>query len=690
MHRKFVLPIALALAALASWPGSAPAGQSAAGWQWRQNGYGGGGRFTAVAFDVLDPATVYVGSDVAGFFRSRDAARSFTPLGRDLTGLAVADILSTPDAGLLILTDNGLFVSDDQGETQRSVSAAIRYADRQPGSRLILPAPDGGYFVATDDNGVYRAAPDATEWRLEPLGLAGVKVNGLALWQGLLYVATDQGVRRLDQGVFVRVNQGLPGSSPRITDIAADARGLYCLEYHCGLYALSGDVWTAKGPSPAQLPGTGRPTFKNLAANPARPGDLLAASHPDHWPHLLLKTPDAGASWRQSTQFILDDEPPNWATGLQAVERIAFSPDGALGVLADWWNVWRTVDGGASWRQCRKGLQNTVVNAIAVHPDNAERLYLATSDNGLMRSDDGGAHWRRSMAGVVDGDAKAVVLAPGRPDTVYLLMTPWESQDTADAVYFHVYRSDDAGETWRLYRLSDRRKSLAVDYADGKATALAVAPDAPDLVYAAVNGYGIYALDAGARPTGGDLPGRNIAATIPTPYFHGAQALLIPPGDPKTLYAATLEGGLYRTSDGGVSWRQLPGTAGFVFAVAADPGAPTHLLAAAAQKTLLESRDGGASWQSRPLPGERPDEQPASAVAFGPPGSGLVFVGTAAYDNKIADGLFVSTDGGAAYARADNALPRVGVNALAVRRQQPQEALVGFNGLGLYSVGRPH
>jgi photosystem II stability/assembly factor-like uncharacterized protein len=664
--------------------------QAAPVWHWRQVGYGGGGRFTAAAIDPRQPDTVYVGSDVAGFFRSRDRGASFIPLGRNLTSCDVADIFPDPESGrLFVLTADGLSVSQDQGTTLTSLSREIRYANREPGTNLLLAAGDGSLFAATDADGVFRVEPVDQGWLVTPLGLAGAKVNGLALLDGRLFAATDQGVRRLAQGAFEPMDRGLPLLGRDITDITVQDGVLYCLDKQGGLYALTGTVWESRGPRPTALPSMGQPAYKNLGHNPAKPGALFVATHPSHWPNLLVTTADAGLHWNLVTHFTLTDGPPNWASGLESIERIIFSRDGRLGILNDWWNVWRSLDGGNNWLQCHKGLQNTVVADIAVRPDDPKRLYLAVHDNGLMRSDDGGASWYRSMAGVADGNATAVALAPGHPDIVYLLLAPWTSQDTKDLVRFLLYRSDDGGKTWQRFRFADKRKALTADYADGVPMALGVDPRDPSRVLVAVNGYGIYALNTGTPPTGDDdVPAQNIATAVTTPYFKSSAALLLDPARPDTLYAATQEGGAWKTTDAGAHWTRLAGAPNFLFALAMDPADANHLFAAGADKILAESRDAGASWTTLPLPGERPDWIPASTVAFGPPGSNLVFAGTAAYDNKTADGLFISRDGGKHFEKAESALPQVGISALAVSRERPAEVLVGFNGLGLYAVSR--
>lgn len=178
------------------------------------------------------------------------------------------------------------------------------------------------------------------------------------------------------------------------------------------------------------------------------------------------------------------------------------------------------------------------------------------------------------MAGVEEGDARAVALAPGHPKTVYLLMVPWKPGHTADTTYFYLYRSDDGGATWQRHRFHDRPKTMAVAYASGLPCSLAVSRATPDRVYVAVSGYGVYALDTAQAPANGeDAPAQNITAGLATPYFTGAASLLLVPGDPETLYAATLEGGVWRTRDAGATWEALPATRGFVFALAVDRSA---------------------------------------------------------------------------------------------------------------------
>src|ERR671925_1771879 len=76
----------------------------------------------------------------------------------------------------------------------------------------------------------------------------------------------------------------------------------------------------------------------------------------------------------------------------------------------------------------------------------------------------------------------------------------------------------------------------------------------------------------------------------------GAQCLAVDPADPDVVYAGLREGGVRRTSDGGRSWVDCALPAPGVFSVAVSPvdGAG---YAGAEPRALFRSEDGGSSWR---------------------------------------------------------------------------------------------
>jgi hypothetical protein len=139
-----------------------------------------------------------------------------------------------------------------------------------------------------------------------------------------------------------------------------------------------------------------------------------------------------------------------------------------------------------------------------------------------------------------------------------------------------------------------------------------------------------------------------------------------PAGDPRTVFAVTQPPGLFQTSDGGDSWREIsafveipgaerwcvpvdPPQPGRARTVLVYPAAPYRFLVGVEVGGVIASGDGGSTWRCR-LPGGNPDIH----VLIGHPGRPGVVFATTGYgriddsepmEQRIA-GLFRSDDGG--------------------------------------------
>jgi photosystem II stability/assembly factor-like uncharacterized protein len=169
----------------------------------------------------------------------------------------------------------------------------------------------------------------------------------------------------------------------------------------------------------------------------------------------VYRTTDGGDSWQKM--------------GLETTERIArvqVSPADsnvvwvcATGHLWDGHperGVYKTADGGKSWKKVLYVDPDTGCSDLAVDPQDPSILYAGMwqfrrtphsfssggKGSGLYKSTDGGDTWRQVKTGLPAGDKGriAVAVAPSRASVVYALV---ESKDT------FLYRSDDTGESWR-------------------------------------------------------------------------------------------------------------------------------------------------------------------------------------------------------------------------------------------------
>lgn len=645
---------------------------------WQPSSYGGGGRFMAIAIDPANPKNVYVGSDVAGIFRSRDGGNRFELAGKGLEGFAVADIAinPAPPHQVVALTDEGLYYSIDRGDNWIRVSGDIRYTSRFFGSRLLLFTRNS-LWVGTDTKGVFMLPLNNLKAFPQPFpGLERFKVNGLTVYDGYLYAGTSLGVYRLEAQNWRIQNQGLLKGAVEITDIASSHNSLYLVEKQGGLFR-----WNTTALEWENRPVSLQPKpkgYKSLFVHPNNPDMVLIGSHPENWPHLLFKTQDGGSTWKSVLSFQVDPEAPsNWTRTLSGAEKMALVPGTSQTLfMTDWWNLWQSTDGGEHWHQKHNGLQNTVINDLKVHPRNPKILYLCAADNGLMISEDSGKKWRRAMNGIADGHAQEIEISRNDPSRLVLLMNPWGKKGK-----IHVYVSRNAGETWRDVGFAVPVETLPKrGYVDGLATNVELDPLSDDTIYVGTNGYGVYkTVNAGKSWS-------PMNQGLATPFIKGPGALRLHPRLPGTLFAGTQTGGIYKSTNGAGSWQRVSTGERFVFGMAIDPLTPSRIVAGCGGNSLLISNDTGKSWQETHLPVTASPQMAVYSVAFHPLRSGVVWAGTIRYDVRATEGLFISTDGAKAFRQVPMDIPKVNMNVITFATGEPATGYVGFNGTGIFRI----
>lgn len=205
-----------------------------------------------------------------------------------------------------------------------------------------------------------------------------------------------------------------------------------------------------------------------------------------------------------------------------------------------------------------RGGRTRAVTGVATQPN---VFYIGAVNGGVWKTDDAGNTWHSVFDDQPTQSIGSIAVAPSDPNILYV--GSGEGQHRPDlSVGDGIYKSTDAGKTWTHLGLRDGQQipGLAVD------------PSNPNRVFAAVLGhpYGPNAERGVYRSLDG---GNTWQQVLFKDENTGAYSVAIDPSQPQTVYASLWqdrlgpwedknqyqgpEGGLFKSTDGGTTWRKL-------------------------------------------------------------------------------------------------------------------------------------
>jgi photosystem II stability/assembly factor-like uncharacterized protein len=223
-----------------------------------------------------------------------------------------------------------------------------------------------------------------------------------------------------------------------------------------------GRTWTDPQEANVKFPEDAGLSLKNIWQ--IRPG---RASDPDTMylgvePASLFVSKDGGETWELVRG--LHDHPhrTKWEPGGGGLclHTIVLDPNDAkrMTVAISTGGVYRTYDGGQTWRARNKGVTaeflpdkhpefGQCVHKVVMHPQYPERFFLQ-NHWGLFKSEDGAESWQDMATGVPSTFGFAMAMHPHDPEVVYIIPIESDMFRVMPGGKMRVYRTRDAGGTW--------------------------------------------------------------------------------------------------------------------------------------------------------------------------------------------------------------------------------------------------
>ena len=397
---------------------------------------------------------------------------------------------------------------------------------------------------------------------------------------------------------------GPASMSGRISDLAvyeANPAIFYVATAHGGVWKTINNGTTFE----AQFQDQGLMSVGDIAISQSNPDLVWVGSGESNnrqstsWGDGVYKSTDGGKTWKhvglKTSRYInrIVIDPRANDTVLVAATGSLWGPGGERG-------VYKTTDGGATWKQTLKVDDDTGANDLVMDPNDSRIVYASTYQrrrtaccmngggpgSGLWKSSDGGDTWTRLKTGIPEGSLGriAVDVYRRRPNILYALIEgaaaagrggrgaggadegPGQAAapqggrggGALNAEPTGLYRSDDSGATWKKVNNANPRPMYF--------SQVRVDPNDPEVVY--LGGVGLHQTTDG---------GKSILTDVAQPIHDDIHAIWIDPANSRHVVIGN-DGGLAYSYDMAKTWVFVPNLpVGLFYHVSYDMATPYNV-----------------------------------------------------------------------------------------------------------------
>ncbi|HUR10007.1 MAG TPA: hypothetical protein VM012_01485 [Flavitalea sp.] len=314
----------------------------------------------------------------------------------------------------------------------------------------------------------------------------------------------------------------------------------------------------------------------------------------------VWKTTDGGSNWKN-----VSDKYFGSTIGAVAIapsdESVVYAGEGEntmRGNVSEGLNgMWRSDDGGRSWKNI--GLKDgRHIVRIVIHPRNPDIVWVAVmghlfgpnEERGIYRTTDGGKSWKRVLFVNNQTGASDLVMEPGNPRVLYagtwrLIRTPYSLESGGDGS--GIWKSTDGGDTW-----INLTTSKGLPKGVWGITGIAVSVSNPEKVYALIENAkgGLYMSNDGGTTWTLQSSDNNIRQRA---WYY--TKVFVDPKNENVVYAPNV--GFMRSQDAGKTWQSLRTPHGDHHDLWIDPTDPNRMIVADDGGAQI-SFDRGENWST--------------------------------------------------------------------------------------------
>jgi photosystem II stability/assembly factor-like uncharacterized protein len=482
---------------------------------------------STLVVDGANPAILYDGTSI-GIFKSHDAGRTWIKINSrladppEITALAI-DPNATTTLYASTLANASVFKSTNSGESWQPSNSGLEKKTDDVITEFLVNPLNSDIVYALSSTGIFKSVDAGKNWQRATSGMENTLFWAIAMEPSdpsILYAATWRGIfKSTDAGAtWNTANVGI--SRHTIFDLVVlDSAGkLVLARSNYGLLFESidgGDHWSLVQGLPVGKVESLEITFKE------RP--MLFAEVNGR----IYESEDTARTWLPVDLSSSTAEEPLPQVGLASPATICVTIKNKL--LC-------SLNGGDSWRLYSPQIPGVAITGVWIDPFNGQNLFAGTFYRGLYRSTDLGRTWKR--VGDLPGIRYSLSFDPNNPNTIYLRsLAVYVDSSEGD-----MYKSVDAGNSWMPIRIDSR--NIPVDF-------LGVTGN-PTVLFAGVWRHTDPDTFELLKSTNGGVNWTKSTSGIPPSRV---ETLISSPQNPSILFVGTDERGVFKSTDGGKSWK---------------------------------------------------------------------------------------------------------------------------------------